>query len=49
MLVQAVAKAKAEAAPAEPEPEKSEELEVQVVPEGFEMVEINGRMVMRMK
>ncbi|CAN0045895.1 unnamed protein product [Scytosiphon promiscuus] len=48
-VAEAVAKAKAEAAPAEPEPEESEELEVQVVPEGFEMVEINGRMVMRMK
>lgn len=47
--IQAVAQAKAEAAPKDEERPQEPEEEVQVAPDGFEMVEINGRMVLRMK
>lgn len=46
--IQAAAKARAAAAPKTEEPEEDEEPAIEV-PEGFEMVDINGRMVMRMK
>ncbi|CAB1117401.1 unnamed protein product [Ectocarpus sp. CCAP 1310/34] len=50
-VAKAAAKAKAAAAAKEEQPAQSEEPEVPVeaVPDGFEMVEINGRMVLRMK
>ena len=47
--IQAVAQAKADAAPREEEQPQEPEEVAQVVPDGFEMVEINGRMVLRMK